>query len=149
MGHPSAPVGPSAWPAVPGAVVQHCNYSVVEIPSRLPQVFRYKVNQLYCLSLCLSSLGGQPCRFHGWKCLLKPDLREAGLVHRLGVSLCRPDCSHRELCILRRAKVSYLFTCCLLAVCALEHSVGRLGEESIWVCAPGDRDDVRICCWFY
>lgn len=44
---------------------------------------------------------------------------------------------------LEEAQVSYLFTRCLLAVCALEHSGGRLGEESIWVCAPGDRDDVR------
>lgn len=55
---------------------------------------------------------------------MKSDLREAGLVHRLGISLCRPDCSYRELSILRRAKVSYLLTHFLLTVCALEPSVG-------------------------
>jgi hypothetical protein len=55
---------------------------------------------------------------------MKSNLGEAGLVHRLDISLCRPDCSYRELCILSRAKVSCLLTHCLLAVCALEHSVG-------------------------
>lgn len=71
---------------------------------------------------------------------MKSDLREAGL----DISLCRPGCSYSEMYISRRAKVSYLLTASPVgSVCALEHSVGRPGEESIWVSTPGSRGDVR------